>query len=323
MISGYWVSQAIYVVAKLRIADLLAEGPRGVDELAGATGVHARSLYRVLRALASTGVFREEGSRRFALTPTAELLRSDAAESQRPLALMMGEEQYQAYGHLLHTVRTGETAFEAVFGKPIFDYLGEHPEQAATFDAAMTAIHGRETEAMLAAYDLSAIGVLADIGGGNGSTLRGVLRRYPAMNGILFDQAHVVERARSAIAADGLAARCQTVAGSFFDSVPAGADAYLLRHIIHDWDDDKAGLILRHVHRAMGAGARLLVVESVIPADNAPSFGKLLDLTMMVSPGGLERTEDEFRVLLESAGFTLSRIVPTTAEVCVVEGVPK
>ncbi len=243
--------------------------------------------------------------------------------SQRPLALMVGEEQYQAYGHLLHTVRTGETAFEAVFGKPTFDWLGERPEQAAIFDAAMTSVHGRETGAMLEAYDFTAIPVLVDVGGGNGSTVRGVLQRYPAMKGILFDRAHVLDRARLAIEADGLAARCQAVAGSFFESVPPGADAYLLRHIIHDWDDEKASLILRRVHHAMSADARLLVVESVIPAGNAPSFGKLLDLTMMVSPGGLERTKEEFRVLFEGAGFRLARIVPTAAQVAVVDGIKK
>jgi hypothetical protein len=323
MISGYWISQSIYVVSKLGIADLLAGGPRTVDELAAATGSHSRSLYRLLRALASIGMFREDDGKRFALTPPAELLRSDAPGSQRPLALMMGEEQYQAYGHLLHTVRTGETAFEAVFGKPIFDYLGEHPEQAATFDAAMTSIHGRETEAMLEAYDFTGIHVLADVGGGNGSTLRGVLQRYPKMRGILFDRGHVVERARHALVDAGLEASCKTVDGSFFESVPPGADAYLLRHIIHDWDDDESGLILRRVHQAMNADARLLVVESVIPVGNEPSFGKLLDLTMMVSPGGLERTEEEYRALFDGSGFRLSRIVPTRAEVAVIEGVKK
>ena len=175
---------------------------------------------------------------------------------------------------------------------------------------------------MLDAYDFSGIGVLADIGGGNGSTLVGVLGRYPEMRGILFDLPGVVERARAEIEAAGLADRCEVVGGSFFEAVPGGADAYLLRHIIHDWDDEKAAAILRNVRRAMGEGARLLVVEGVIPPGNEPSFGKLLDLTMLVIPGGLERTEEEYRRLYEAAGFRLTRIVPTAAEVSVIEGEP-
>jgi hypothetical protein len=320
MISGYWISQAIYVAAKLGIPDRLAGGPKPVSDLARQTGSHARSLYRVLRALSNVGIFREGDNEHFALTPIAELLRSDAPMSQRPLALMMGEEHYQAFGHLFYTVQTGVTAFEAIHGKPLFQFLEEHPEQAALFDAAMTAVHGRETEAMLEAYDFTGIGVLADIGGGNGTTLCGVLERYPAMTGILYDLAHVIERARPAIVAAGLAARYQTVAGSFFETVPSGADAYLLRHIIHDWDGEKSTVILGNVHRSMRDGARLLVVESVIPPPNQPSFGKLLDLTMMVSPGGLERTAEEFRALLAQSGFRLARVVPTSAEVCVIEG---
>jgi hypothetical protein len=323
LIAGYWVSQAIYVATKLGIADKLAGGPRSVEELAGATETHAPSLFRLLRALASIGIFREEGERRFALTPMAEGLRADAPESRRAMALMMGEEHYHAYGRLLDSIRTGRTAFEAVYGKPVFDYLAEHPDQAQIFDAAMTAIHGRETEAMLEVYDFSGVGFLADIGGGNGGTLLGVLGRYPQMRGLLFDLPGVIERARPVIEAAGLAARCQVVAGSFFESVPSGPDAFLLRHIIHDWDDEKAGLILRSIHRSMPEGGRLLMVESVIPPGNEPSFSKLLDLTMMVIPGGLERTEEEYRKLFEDAGFQLTRILPTSAEVSVIEGVKR
>jgi O-methyltransferase/methyltransferase family protein len=320
MLSGYWVSQSLYVAARLGIADLLDDGPQSVADLARATSTHERSLYRLLRALASIGVFAEQAGRRFALTPLAETLCSDSSDSQRALALMVGEEQYRCWGDLINSVRTGQTAFERLYGKPIFAYLAEHPEQARIFDAAMTSIHGHETAAMLDAYELSNIGVLADLGGGNGSTICGVLGRYPRMRGILFDLPGVIERARPALAQAGLADRCELASGSFFESVPAGADAYLLRHIIHDWDDDQATAILRNVHRAMPNHARLLLVESVIPPGNDPDWAKFLDLAMLLLPGGLERTEDEFRQLFQQAGFALTRIVPTATPVSVIEG---
>jgi hypothetical protein len=320
LLSGYWISQALYVVAKLRVPDLLKDGPKTADELALVTQSHSRSLYRLLRALASVGVFVEDDAGRFSSAPLANCLRSDLPGSQHALAIMLGEQQYQAFGQLLYSVQTGKMGFDKVFGVPIFDYLQEHPEQAKVFDLAMVGVHGRETAAMLDAYDLSDIGCLADIGGGNGSVLTAVLQKYPKLKGILFDLPGVVERAKANIEACGLTARCQVAPGNFFESVTPGADAYLMRHIIHDWDDAKALAILRHVHTAMKADGKLLVVESVIPPGNAPSFGKLLDLVMLVGPGGAERTETEFRKLYEAAGFRLTRIVPTKAEVCVIEG---
>ncbi len=322
MITGYWISQAIYVAAKLNLADRLADGPRSADDLARETGMHAPSLYRLLRALASVGVFDEGAERCFALTPLSENLRSDQPGSQHAMAIMMGEEHYNCWGNLLESIRTGEPAFERLYGQPIFDYLSDHPEQARTFDAAMTGIHGPETQAVADAYDLSNIGTLADIGGGNGSTLIGLLRQNPALRGLLFDLPGVVDRARGNLKATGLDDRCQFVGGSFFESVPGGADAYMLRHIIHDWNDDQSLAILKTIRRAMPENAKLLVVESVIPSGNTPSFGKILDLTMLLIPGGLERTEDEYRRLFESAGFRLSRIVPTAADVSVIEGRP-
>ena len=322
MITGYWVSQMVYVAAKLRIPDRLADGPKTAEELAQATGTYARSLYRLLRALASLGVFTEGDDHRFSPTPLADALRSDVPGSQWAMAIMMGEEQYRCWGDLLESIRTGQTAFERLYGQPIFDYFAGHPEQARIFDAAMTGIHGPETQAMLDAYDFTGVGVLADIGGGNGSTLVGILERHPEMRGILFDLPGVVERAGAGIEAAGLQGRCEVVGGSFFEAVPGGADAYLLRHIIHDWDDERATAILRTVRRAMGEGARLLVVEGVIPPGDEPSFAKLLDLTMLVAPGGLERTEEEYRRLYEAAGFRLRRIVPTAAGVDVIEGEP-
>jgi SAM-dependent methyltransferase len=320
MLTGYWLSQALYVAAKLAIPDLLVNGPRSADDLAGATKTHGPSLYRLLRALASVGVFAEDGEGRFSLTPIAECLRSDAPGSQRSLAIMNGEEHYRAWGELLYSVQTGAPAFDHLYGMPVFDFLSRNPEQAAVFDGAMVGVHGRETAAMLDAYDFAGVGVLADIGGGNGSLLTAVLQKYPAMRGILFDLEGVAGRGTENVKAAGLAGRCEVLSGSFFDSVPSGADAYLMRHIIHDWDDERATKILKNVHRAMKPDGRLLLVEGIIPPGNEPSFGKLLDLTMLVIPGGKERTEEEYHKLYADCGFDLTRVVPTGAEVSVIEG---
>lgn len=320
MLSGYWSTQALYVAAKLGIADLLIGGPRSANDLAQATNTHAPSLYRLLRGLASMGVFADIGNAHFSLTPLAECLRSDLPGSQRALAIMGGEEHYQAWGELLYSVQTGKTSFDKLYGMPIFEFLSQNLEQAKVFDAAMVGVHGRETTAMTDAYDFSEIQVLADIGGGNGSLLTTVLSKHSHLTGILYDLPGVTERAKANLSAAGLTDRCQVIGGNFFESIPAGADAYLMRHIIHDWDDEKATTILRHVHQVIPSSGRLLVVEGVIPPGNDPCFGKLLDLTMLTLPGGKERTEEEFRSLLQSAGFDLTNIVPTAAEVSIIEG---
>jgi ubiquinone/menaquinone biosynthesis C-methylase UbiE len=320
MITGYWVSQAIYAAAKFGIADHLKDGPKTVTELANASSTDADALYRLLRALASVGVFAEAESRRFSLTPLAEPLCSDVPGSKRALALMSGDEQFRTWAEIDYSVRTGKIAFDKVFGEPIFDYLGKHPEKARIFDAAMVGIHGRESSAVLDAYDLSGIGILADIGGGNGSQITEILKKYPAMKGILFDLPHVVERAKERIQASGLQDRCDLVPGSFFNAVPPGANAYVLRHIIHDWDEEKCLTILRNCHRAMSSDSKLLVIESVIPSGNEPFAGKFLDLVMLLIPGGKERTEAEYRKLLEQAGFELARVIQTGTEVSILEG---
>ncbi len=296
MLTGYWVSQMIYVAAKLDIAGLLKDGPRSTDELAQATATHPRSLYRLLRGLASLGVFAEGDARQFSLTPAAEALLDGVPGSQRAMALMSGEEHYKSWSELLYCIQTGKIGFEKLYGMRPFDYLSTHHEQGAIFDAAMTSVHGKESLAALAAYDFSTIGVLADVGGGNGSLLAATLEKHPALRGILFDLAPVIERSRRHIERAGLTGRCRCVAGSFFESVPPGADAYMLRHIVHDWDDDESATILRHCRQAIGTNAagRVLVLETVIPPGNDPMFGKLLDLNMLVIPGGLERTESEY-----------------------------
>jgi hypothetical protein len=327
-IIGSWVSRAIYAAAKLRIADHLAAGPRSAQEIAAEVGVASRPLYRLLRALAGAGVFVQQADERFRLNPAAELLREDGADSMWAVAVVRGEEQDRCWGDLLETLRTGEPAFERLFGRPIFDYLSEHPEQARIFDAAMTSFSGRETRAVLDAYDLSGVRTLADVGGGAGGKIAGILGRYPAMRGILFDLPHVAERARPMLEAAGLSERCDVQGGDFFERAPVGADAYVLGHIIHDWDDAKAGLILDNLRRAMPSGARLLLVEYVIPevdaatSDDGASLGKWLDLHMMVAAGGLERTEAQYRRLFADHGFRLTRVVPTDGGISVIEGVP-
>lgn len=320
LITGYWTTQAVYVAAKLGLADLLKDGPRTAEELAKSTQTHAPSVYRLLRALASLGIFAEDDQKRFSLTPMAECLRSDKPGSQRALAIMSGEEHYRAWGDLFYSVQTGQMAFDKIYGLPVFDFLSKNLEQAKVFDAAMVGVHGRETAAMTDAYDFSDIETLADVGGGNGSLLSFVLHKHPQMKGMLYDLPGVAERARANFKSAGVADRCQVRGGSFFESIPAGADAYLMRHIIHDWNDEQATTILKNVHRVLPDHGRLLVIEGVIPSGNDPCFGKLLDLTMLVIPGGKERTEEEYRQLFAASGFELTRIVPTAAEVCIIEG---
>ena len=236
---------------------------------------------------------------------------------------MSGDEQFRAWAEIDYSIQTGEIAFEKVFGRPIFDYLGENSDKAKIFDAAMVGIHGRESDVILDAYNFAGIGVLADVGGGNGSQITGILQKHTTMKGILFDLPHVIQRAQNPIEAAGLSDRCELVSGSFFDAVPAGADAYMMRHIIHDWDDEKSLTILRNCHQAMSANSKLLVVESVIPAGNEPFGGKFLDLVMMLIPGGKGRTEDEYRSLFDKGGFELTRVIPTSTEISIVEGMKK
>jgi O-methyltransferase domain len=319
---GFWVSQAICVVARLGIADLLKDGPLATETLAVAAGVHAPSLYRVLRTLASVGIFAEGADGRFDLTPRAAPLRRDAPDSIRPYILLVGEAWYSGPAeHLLHSVQTGRPAFERVHGADFFTFLARDPAAAAVFDAAMTSRSTQENAALAAACDCSGLGTLIDVGGGHGSLLAAILRATPGLRGVLFDRPQVVAEARHQLEAAGLGGRCEMVAGDFFVSVPAGGDAYMLKRVLHDWDDERAGAILRNCHRAMPAHGRLLVIELVLPPGNAPSLGKLFDLLMLVDLGGRERTEADYRTLLAGAGFELTAVTPTPSLVSVVEGV--
>ncbi|MCL6436384.1 MAG: methyltransferase [Leptolyngbyaceae cyanobacterium HOT.MB2.61] len=322
MATAYWVSQSIYAAARLGIADWLKDGAKSCGELAAITGTNEQALYRLLRALASVGIFAETESQQFVLTPLANCLRSDVPDSVRDASIMMGDrEHYNSWGNILHSIKTGESAFENLVGMNVFDYFSRNPEPAAVFDRAMTSFSSSEIPAIIASYDFSSIRQLVDVAGGHGSLLTAVLRSNPQMEGILFDLPEVIERAKSAIAQD-VANRIQLATGSFFESVPAGADAYMLKHIIHDWDDERSITILKNCHQAMADNGRVLVMEQVIPPGNAPFLGKLLDVNMLVMcPGGKERTEVEYRALFEAAGFRLTRIVPTQTFISVVEGV--
>ena len=321
LINGFQVSQAIHVAATLGVADLLVERPATSDELAEATGADPRSLYRLMRALASVGLFREEDDGGFALTPLGHCLRSDAPESLAGWAAFVGKpENWGAWGHLLHSVRTGENAFRSLHGVDVWEYRAQRPEASAIFDRAMESLTGRLQGGLLAAYDFGRFQTVADLGGGNGTLLAAVLAAYPAMSGVLFDQPHVVALAGPVLADAGVAARCEVVAGDFFDEVPE-ADAYLLKSILHDWEDAEAAAILRSCLQALRPGGAVLVVERVIGPPNEGPEAKLSDLNMLVAPGGRERTRDEFGELFAGAGFELGSITPIGFAFNVVEAV--
>lgn len=317
--SGFWVSQALYVIAKLGVADRLADGPLTSEDLAVAVAAHPGALRRALRALASVGVFTEDGQGRWALTSAAESLRSDRPGSLRAFVTMLGEpESWRAWGEFLHSVRTGQSAFERVFGEPVFSYMATHPDAAALFDAAMAERSRAEDAAVLDAYDIAAARLIIDIGGGRGALLAAALQRHAHLQGVLFDLPHVIDAVRQSAPP-----RCELRAGDFFgDPLPSDGDVYLLKKVIHDWDDERALTILRACRRAMSNGAKLLLIEPVVPPGNGPAFAKLLDLFMLVWPGGQERTEAEHRALLASAGLAVNRIVPTASPVSVIEARP-
>ena len=323
MMTGYFVSKSVYVAAKLGIADHLVDGPASAEELAAATGTDAPSLYRVLRALASVGVFAETTDEQFALTPLSSLLRSGTPDSLRALATTYNEEMYRAWGDMLYTVRTGKPAFEREFGMTPFEYFGAHPEARAIFDEAMVSWTHQLTDAVIAAYDFSPFATVVDVGGGQGALLAAILQHYPSARGILFDLPPVVDSAEGFLTKQGVAERCTRVGGDFFATVPADGDAYILAQILHDWDDEHCVTILRQVRQAIPEQGKLLVVELVLPTEkNEPFFGKWLDLHMMVLLGARERTAEQYGELFRAAGFALSRVAPVATGQSVVEAVP-
>jgi hypothetical protein len=323
MIAGKWVAQAISVAAKLKVADYLADGPRSCGELAKALEANPDALYRLLRALASVGVFAEVGMRRFGLTPLAECLRSGVPGSLRAIASYFSAEwSWRTWGDLAATIKTGETAFERIFHMGAFDYFEHHPEDAAEFHEGMTNFSEMSAEPTIKAYDFSQFLTIVDVGGGHGAMLRAILRANPKAHGVVFDAPKVVAGAVPKIEAEGMSARCRAQGGDFFKAVPRNGDAYILRVVIHDWDDARAALILHNCRQAIKPSGKLLLLENVIAPGNEPSLAKLLDLEMLLIPGGRERTEPEYRALLAATGFHLTRIVPTEAPISVIEAVP-
>jgi hypothetical protein len=320
--TGYIASSALQVAAKLTIADRLVQGPRTAASLAADTGMQEDALYRVLRLLASLGVFEETAPRTFALTPAADLLRSDQP-GLYPMALWLTEPfHFRVHAEMMHSIETGRPAADKVAGKPVFEYFAEDAELSAIFNDAMTAFSSQVAPAALKAYDFAGIDVLVDVAGGHGEVLMSILKAHPAMRGVLFDVDHVIAGAKPRIAAAGLADRLDTATGDFFKAVPAG-DAYVMKHIIHDWDDARAVAILKNVRTAMTKpDGRVILFESVLQPGNQPDLGKFIDIEMLLMPGGKERTADEFSALFARAGFALSRVVPTESPLSVIEARP-
>jgi hypothetical protein len=320
--TAQWVSRILYVAAQLGLADRLAQGAKSAEELAGPTGTHAPSLHRLMRALANLGLLTADSAGRFSLTPLGAALKTGAPGAARASILTLASPWIsQGFDHLLYSVQTGKSGLEKALGMPIFDWLAGNPEAASLFSETMVGFHGEEPAAVASAYDFSGLSTIVDVGGATGNLLTAVLGRNPAARGILFDLPHVVRDAPALIQSRGLTGRVTIESGSFFERAPAGGDAYLLSHVIHDWNEEQCLTILANCRKAMKPGGRLLIVEMVLPPGNEPHPGKMLDIMMLVGPGGQERTATEYEALLRKAGFRLTRVVPTPSAVSVVESV--
>ena len=322
------VSRALYAAAELKLADFLAAGPMTSEELAAEAGVNPPTMRRLMRALVAHGVFEELSVDCFALNAAGELLRRDVSGSQRAGVLFTaGVMRWELWSDFLECVRTGNAAIERAFGKTIFERHAENAEEAALFREAMAGFAAALSAPLMAAYDFGRFGLVADIGGGNGRLIADILAAHPSARGILFDLPHVVADAPALLEAAGVARRCEIVGGSFFDGVPARANAYVLRAILHDWDDERSIAILENVRKAMAEGAVLLIVERVLPEraeEGVAADSYLLDLEMLVNtPGGRERTESEFQAVLKAAGFGAARVVPTVTATSIIEARPE
>jgi O-methyltransferase domain/Dimerisation domain len=323
LIMGFRSTQVIYVAARLGLADRLESGAQTAQQLAPQVGAAPRALHRLLRALAGLGIFAEAEGGTFALTPAARLLQTDAPGSLRGLALLYGADWlWRSYGDLLHSVRTGAPAFAHVHGQSFYEYLQEHPAAGAVFQAAMSGSSAEEAAAILAAYDFAPAATVIDVGGGQGALVAALLQAHPHLAGVVLDLSPAIAGAKALLAAAGLTARATCVAGDFFTAVPKGGDLYLLKSVLHNWDDSDVVSILRNCRQAMADGARLLVIERIIPDGNGPSEAKLFDINMLVTVGGQERTEGEYRTLLDLAGLTVTRAIPTTSPLSLLEAVP-
>ncbi len=308
MAMGFIVSQAVAVSARLKIADLVSEGPKTPAELAAATETHEPSLFRLLRALASLGIMRKGDDGRFSNTALGDLMRSDHPQSMQAAFHMMGDaEHWNSHGNMQQSVKTGEIAFDYTFGMPVFPYFGQHPEAARVFDRSMTSFSAAVAHSVSSSYDFSSAGTIADVAGGHGILLAKILQKYPESRGILFDQPQVVEG--NVFGVEGVSDRTETVGGDFFKSIPVVADLYLMKFILHDWNDEQCVEILKNLAKSAPSGSRLLIVETLIEEDdNQPSLSKIMDLNMLVMTGGRERTASEYAALFERSGFELTDV---------------
>lgn len=311
LITGFWTSCCVYAAAKLNIADHLKDQPKTADELAEATHSHAASLYRVLRALASVGVFRENEQHQFELTPLGNTLQTDVPGSMKAMAIAQLGDHFNAWGNLVYSVKTGQIAFDHIEGMSVWKYYQMHPDEGVNFMKAMTGLTGAVIQHVLPMYDFSGFTTIVDVGGGNGALLLAVLDKAPQAKGIVFDEEYVVEETKKLIRQKSYDNRCTTAAGSFFEFIPGDADAYLMKMVLHDWNDEQCLQIIKNCHKAMKPGSKLLVLDAVIPEDNEPHPGKFMDINMLAMTGGRERTEKEFAALFDQAGLQLSRVIPT------------
>jgi len=321
--TGYWVSRIVHAAAKLDLADHLGDGRKSAAELAELTHTDEPSLYRLMRTVASLGILSEDADHHFALTPLGEALKTGAPGYARSSILsLVGDCRWRSWGEFLHCIETGKTGVKKAFGMTGWEYLEQHPQEMTYFQETMIGFCGHEPAAVAAAYDFSGFQTVVDIGGGTGNMLATILDHYPATRGVLFDLPNVVREAPALIQTRGLTDRVTVEAGDFFTSVPTGGEAYLLSHVIHDWNDDQCLIILGHCRRAMDSSGRLLIIEKVVTEGDVPDLSKITDMEMLVMAGGQERTEREYGTLLGKAGFRLERVVPTKSASGVVEAIP-
>jgi len=320
LIGGFWMSRAISAAASLGLADCLKSGPRSLTQLATLTGTHAPSLHRLLRTLVSVGIFEEEAPELYRTTALGSTLETDSPGSVRAMAIgQLGSEHYRAWGELLYSLKTGFPAFHKLFDMSVWDYYKQHPENATNFQEVMASLTAMVDSAVLAAADCADCSVIVEVGGGHGDLLGSLLARYPQARGILLDLPIQVEATTERFAEAGLAERCRVEGGDFMTSVPEGGDFYLLKWVLHDWDDEASLRILRNCFAAMQPGGRLWLIESIIPEDTSPSVSKLLDLNMLVITGGRERTVSEYRGLIEQAGLCFVGVTRTETLVSIIE----
>jgi len=316
LISGYWIACCIYTAAKLDIADKLLNGPLTLEELTNATSSHEKSLNRLMRALTSVGIFEEKENGQYALNDFGATLCTDVPGSVKPWALANLGEHFPAFGELTYGVRTGNVPFEHAHGIPVWDYYQKHPDAGANLAKAMAGMSGAVLKTIVSTYDFTPYKTIVDIGGGNGALMFAVLDASPDSSGIIFDQPYITEQTKLAIPED-LTSRCTTVGGSFFEEVPKDADLYMTKWVIHDWNDEESVAILRNINKAMPAGSKLLIIDSVIPDDsqNKPHAGKLLDINIMAMTTGKERTLNEFKNLLQKSGMAFNRLIHTDTQI--------